>query len=260
MKHLLSIPCATARSLRSRLVTTAALALTGLIAASAASAHAIWFAQRATQLALIYGLGADDLDSVKRQSMVESIAGYDADWKPVPTSLRVAGPLLLVDSDSQPAVVTAVLFNGIWSKTPDGEWVKKGRDEVPNATVSEKNYKYAVRIVGPLNGTIPSLAGQTLQIVPVAAKLPDLMGQPLKLRVLFKGKPVAGAEVLSDWVNDPDAKPVKTAADGTVTLKVRNQGLNVIAAIYVGPSDEPTKAERMEHLATLSFVLPHKPE
>ena len=41
---------------------------------------------------------------------------------------------------------------------------------------------------------------------------------------------------------------------------LRNQGLNVITAIYDGPSDEPTKATKMEHLATLSFVLPHAPE
>jgi nickel transport protein len=231
-----------------------------LIATSAAQAHGIWFAQRATQLALLYGIGADDLDSVKRLPLVKSIAGYDAEWKPIPTTLRIAGPLLLVDSESQPTVVAAVLFNGVWSKTPEGEWLKKGRDEVPNATVSEKNYKYAVRIVGPLSAPIPPLPGQTLQIVPVSATLPEQMGKPLKLRVLFQGKPVAGARVMWDWLNDPDGKPVKTAADGTVTVKVRNQGLNVITAIFNGPSDEPTKADRMEHLATLSFVLPHAPE
>ena len=163
-----------------------------LVAVQAAHAHGIWFAQRATQLALLYGIGADDLDSVKRQSMVESIAGYDADYKPIPTKLRVAGPLLLVDSESQPTIVTAVLFNGIWSKTPEGEWIKKGRDEVPNATKAEKNYKYAVRIVGPLTGPIPSLPNQTLQIVPVG-QIPQVMGKPLKLRVLFQGKPVAKA-------------------------------------------------------------------
>ena len=86
------------------------------------------------------------------------------------------------------------------------------------------------------------------------------MGEPLQLRVLFQGKPVAGARVLTDFVNDPDGAPLKTAKDGTVTLKVRNQGLNVIAAIFDGPSDEPTKADKMEHLATLAFVLPHAPE
>jgi nickel transport protein len=239
----------------------AALALFACaLATSAAQAHGIWFAQRATQLALLYGIGSDDLDSVKRLPLVRSIAGYDAEWKPIPTTLRVAGPLLLVDSESQPTVVAAVLFNGIWSKTPEGEWLKKGRDEVPNATTSEKNFKYAVRIVGPLSTPIPPLPGQTLQIIPVDATLPVLMGKPLKLRVLFQGKPVAGARVMWDWLNDPDGKPVKTAADGTVTVKVRNQGLNVITAIFDGPSDEPTKADKMEHLATLSFVLPHAPE
>ena len=237
----------------------AVAAVACFIAVQAAHAHGIWFAQRATQLALLYGIGADDLDSVKRQSMVESIAGYDADYKPIPTKLRVAGPLLLVDSESQPTVVTAVLFNGIWSKTPEGEWIKKGRDEVPNATTAEKNYKYAVRIVGSLSAPIPPLPNQTLQIIPVG-QIPQVMGQPLKVRVLFQGKPAAKARVMWDWLNDPDGKPVKTAADGTVTIKVRNQGLNVITAIFDGPSDEPTKADKMEHLATLSFVLPHAPE
>jgi nickel transport protein len=231
-----------------------------MIAMSAAQAHGIWFAQRATQLALLYGIGSDDLDSTKRLPLVSSIAGYDAEWKPIPTTLRVAGPLLLVDSESQPTAVAAVLFNGIWSKTPEGEWLKKGRDEVPKATTSEKNFKYAVRIVGPLTTPIPPLPGQTLQIVPVDATLPILMGKPLKLRVLFQGKPVAGARVMWDWLNDPDGKPVKTAANGTVTIKVRNQGLNVIAAILDGPSDQPAKADKTEHLATLSFVLPHAPE
>jgi hypothetical protein len=242
------------------LLAAAAASIATIVATSPADAHGIWFAQRATQTALIYGVGADDLDSVKRLPLVQSTAGYDADWNPVPSTLRVAGPLLLVDSESQPTVVTAVLFNGIWSRTPEGEWVKKGRDEVPNATISEKNYKYAVGVVGPLSKPLDALPGQTLQIIPVTPTLPEQMDKPLKLRVVFQGKPVAGARVLRDYVNDPDAKPLKTAADGTVTIKVRNQGLNVVAAIVDGPSDEPTKADKMEHLATLSFVLPHAPE
>lgn len=238
----------------------AAILTASMIATSAAHAHGIWFAQRATQLALIYGVGADDLDSVKRLPLIDSVSGYDAQWRPVPASLRVAGPLLLVDSDSEPVAVSAVLHNGIWSRTPDGEWVKKGRDEVPNAKLSEKTIKYAVHIVGALSTPLPPLPTQTLQVVPVEATLPAMLGQPLKLRVLFQGKPIAGARVLTDFVNDPDGQPVKSAADGSVTIKVRNQGLNVVTAIFDGPSDEPAKADKIEHLATLSFVLPHAPE
>lgn len=236
------------------------LALTvGLLATTSVQAHGIWFAQRAKQLALIYGVGADDLDMVKRQPLVTRVDGYDAGGQPVPTALRAAGPLLLVDSDSEPVIVGAVLFNGIWSRRPDGEWVKKGRDEVPDATIAEKNYKYAVHLRGAPTAALPSLPGHRLQIIP-ASPMPLLLDKPLTLRVLFDGKPLKGVRILRDYVNDPDAEPLLTAADGTVTIKVRNQGLNVVAATYDGPSDEPAKADKMEHLATLSFVLPHKPE
>lgn len=237
-----------------------AILTASVIATSAAHAHGIWFAQRAKQLALIYGVGADDLDSVKRLPLIESVSGYDAQWRPVPATLRVSGPLLLVDSDSEPVAISAVLQNGTWSKTADGEWLKKGRDEVPDAKISEKTIKYAVHIVGPLSTPLPPLPTQTLQIVPVEAALPAMLGQPLKLRVLFQGKPVAGARVLTDFVNDPDGQPVKSAADGSVTIKVRNQGLNVVTAIFDGPADDPKKVDKIEHLATLSFVLPHAPE
>lgn len=231
-----------------------------LAAASTVQAHGIWFAKRSTQLALIYGVGADDLDSVKRLPLVKSIAGFDADWRAVPTSLRVAGPLVLVDSEAPTTAVAAFMDNGIWSKTPDGEWHKKGRDEAPDAVVSEWTVKYAVHLTGPLTAPLPPLPGQALQVVPIGAAIPAEMGKPLTVRVLFNGKPVAGAMVQHDYVNDPDQVPLKSAADGTVTLNVRNQGLNVIAATYVGASDQPKKYDRIEYRATLSFVLPHAPE
>ena len=86
------------------------------------------------------------------------------------------------------------------------------------------------------------------------------MGEPMKVRVYYKGKPVAGATVMQDYVNDPDeVNPAKTAADGTATIKVRNQGNNVLMAIYVAKSDDK-KADHIEHSASLSFVLPHVPE
>lgn len=228
--------------------------------APTASAHGIWFAQRATQLALLYGVGADDLDSLKRLPQVTSMAGYDAGGKPVPASLQPDGRLVLVNLESQPAVVAAVLDNGTWSRTPDGKWHKKGKDEVPTAVLSERTIKYAVHLRAPLSAPLAALPGQTLQLAPVDAALPAMLGQPIKLRVLYQGKPVAGAKVLHDWLNDPDGEPVLSAADGTVTLKVRNQGLNVMVAVFEAPSDQPSKYTRIEHLASLSFVLAHAPE
>jgi nickel transport protein len=230
------------------------------LTAGAASAHAIWFAERSKRLAMIYGMGADDLDMSQRQSMVQSVHGYDADWKPVATQLQQEGPLMVVHSETAPAAVTAVFWNGIWSKPPgDGDWEKKSRLEMPNAIVSENNFKYAVYLKGASRAPVPLFPDQVLQIVP-QSPVPLVKGAPLKLRVLFRGKPMANVKVITDFVNDIDAKPAKTGPDGRVTIRVRNQGLNVVNAVYDGPSDEPQKYDQVEYEATLTFVLPHMPE
>jgi nickel transport protein len=245
---------------RSAAAASAAIVLAACLAAPAASAHAVWFAQRAGQLAFIFGLGADDESMVERLSHVTAVDGYDSGWKPVATQLRTEGPLVVVNAGKSLAVVTAAMDYGLWSKLPNGHWVAKGRDAVPNSTLSERNYKYAVRIVGPLTTPVPALPNQVLEVVPVGANLPALKGQPLRLRVLFHGKPIAGVKILRDFVNDPDGKGVTSGADGTLTIRVRNQGLNVFDASYDGPAENPRQEDRIDYEATLSFVLPHKPE
>lgn len=238
----------------------AALAVAGTVfAASSAGAHSIWFAQRATQIAMIYGVGSDDLDAVRRMDKLTSFAGYDENWQPVEVKLRVAGPLPLVDSAEPVAALAAVMNYGMWTKTPDGEWHNEGLDKHPDATVSERTMKYAVYLAKKPTTAVPLLPNQTLQVVPVGT-IPDEKGQPLTLRVYFEGKPVAGANVLADYVNDPDQTPLKTDAAGDVTLPVRNQGQNTVVAYIVVPSSEPALYKNVEHRASLTFVLPHLPE
>lgn len=237
----------------------AASMIAGLGVASVAQAHGIWFAPRSSQLALIYGVGADDLDMVKRLPKVKSVTGYDETGKELPTQFAPNGPLVVVNTDNKPAIVAAVLDNGLWSKTPDGKWHNKGKDEVPDATISEHTFKYTVHLRG-LNVAPPLLPAHKLQIVPLAKQLPEQMGQELTVRVLYDGKPVQGASVQADYVTDPYAEPLKTGADGTATIKVRNRGLNVVVATLVAPPANPAKTNLDEHLATLSFVLPNLPE
>jgi len=235
--------------------------VTGIAASSPVSAHAIWFAERSSRLALIYGMGTDDLDTTIRKPLIKAVDGYDADWKRVSTELQQEGPLMVVHSAAQATVITGVFDNGTWSKPPgDGEWEKKDRLQMPNAVVSEKNFKYAVYINASLHSQVPEFPDQILQIVPLTASMPLKMGAPLKVRVVYRGKPTAGVRVIPDFVNDIDGESLKTGPDGTVTIHVRNEGLNVVNATYDGPSDDPKKVDRIEYEATLSFVLPHKPE
>lgn len=232
--------------------------LLGLWSATA-QAHGIWFAERSGQLAMIYGHGAEDLDMIRRHDKVKDVAGYDAAGAPVAVSLRKTDHLLLVEAKPLPAVITGVLDNGYWSKGPDGKWVNKGRDEVPGAEESGRYLKYAVLLRESLKAPLQPLPGQVLQIVPLKAALPQHKDESMTVRVLFNGKPVAGAKVTRDYVTDPEARPLVTGRDGTVTLRVRNDGLNVITAAYDAPPDDAAKAAKTGLFASLAFAIRHKP-
>ncbi|SLK00416.1 DUF4198 domain-containing protein [Novosphingobium mathurense] len=235
-----------------------ALAL-GLTSITPADAHAIWFAQRAKQVALIYGVGADDLDAVGRMKHITLVKGYDENWQPVETTLREAGIVPVVDSDEPIQAVTAVMDYGNWTKDNSGVWHNTTKDEVADVALSEHNWKYALHLEKLPKTQVPLFEGMTLQLVPVGT-IPEDKGKPLKVRAYLNGKPTAGVQIISDYVTDPDQVPVKTDADGTATITLRNQGLNVLVGIYVAPSDQPTKYDQVEHRSSLSFVLPHLPE
>src|SRR5688500_11778620 len=130
---------------RTMRVITAVLAAAWM-ATTVTDAHGIWFAPRSGKLALVYGVGGSDLDMVKRLPTIKSFHAYDAKGTEVPAKLTPTGPLVLVDLENDPAIVAAVMDYGFWSKTPEGRWFNRGKDEVPDAVISRKSYKYAVHV------------------------------------------------------------------------------------------------------------------
>lgn len=228
-----------------------------LVTCCNAYAHGIYFAERVQETALVYGVGADDLKIVKRLPKISTFESFDEKWHPEDAELKVNGPMVFVEGDHE--AVAAVMKNGIWSRTPDGEWIAAGRDEVPNAELSEETIKYAVFLRGPLR-KVPKLDSQVLQIIPTGNSFPLLLGKKQTYQVLFKGKPIQGAMVKADFINDTDAEATLSDKNGMVTLPVRNQGLNVVVATFNAPTDRPKIIDKFELLATLSFILPHEPE
>lgn len=245
-------------SLQGKIIVT--VFLLSVLAVNTVHAHGIWFAERSNELALIFGVGADDLNMVERLPLVTDIAAYDVMQKPVATSLQASEFLVTANLDAHPAIVAAAFDNGIWSQKEDGTWSRGRRQEIENAVLSAAVLKYTVHLRSPLAEPLGILPGQDLQIIPDDPILPDKKDSEMGLQVLYRGKPAAGATVLVDYVNDPDAEPLIAGDDGRVRLRIRNQGLNVIQAYYATESDDSDVADKVQIVATLSFVLPHEPE
>ena len=231
-----------------------------LCGALPADAHEIWFAQRSNKLALIYGAGAHDLDMVKRLPKVTATQGLDAAGQSLPTELKATDSLVIVEAPPALAVVTAVMDNGLWSKSPDGKFHNKGLDEVPNAIVSGRYYKYATHLLKHPAGALAPVPGLKFQIVPVGPAFPKKKGDTVTVQVLFEGKPAVGAKVFQDAVTDPGGAHVVTGKNGRASFKVRNGGLNVVLAEFESGPENPAQSKMTEHVATLSFMYDPPPE
>lgn len=247
------------RLLKAILVTVSASVVAPWTAQSV-NAHEIWFAQRSAKLALIYGTGSEDLDTVKRFSKIVAVSGYDGAGNPVAVSVQPTDSLVVVNVDNDPAVVAATFDNGLWTKDSKGVWHAKGRNEVADAVVSGHNYKYGTFLRKLPPGPVSPAADLKFQVVAVGKVFPKAKDQKLTVQVLYDGKPVPAARVFRDMVTDPSAKPLLTNQRGEVTFPVRNDGLNVVMAMHMTAPEDPATTFATEHVATLSFLYPPPPE
>lgn len=231
--------------------------ITAVCLSTTANAHGIWFAQRAGELAMIYGDGGKDDPIIPKIDKIKHVTGYDASGQPVPSPLVKTDYLLLVDRSANPSVVTAILDNGYYTQDSNGKWVAKGKSEVANATKSGRYFKLAIHQITDLEKPLSALPNHPLQITPIQARLPKQKGDAITLRVLFNGKPIAGIKVSPDFANDPDGPQLKTDRDGLVRLKVPNQGLNVIYAKHE-VSAVGEDANIVQYAASFSFLLKPK--
>lgn len=225
-----------------------------LLVSPLANAHGIWFAQRAGELALVYGDGAQDDPIVPKADKIGNLKAFDENGQPLAADLVKTDHLLLLDVEGDPAMLSATLDNGYFSQRADGKWKNTAKSATPNVKKSGRYYKSAIHQTRDLARAVQPLADQPLQIMPVEPRLPLKKGESMALRILFNGKPLAGLKLAPDFVNDPDHQSVVTDAQGMVTIKVPNQGLNVIYAIHEVPATTED-ADIVQHAATFSFLL-----
>ncbi|GGE95843.1 hypothetical protein GCM10007285_24420 [Stappia taiwanensis] len=230
----------------------AALMIFGAV--QTASAHGIWLAERWGELGLVYGHGASD-DSYD-PAKVAAVKALDEAGKPVAVQVARQKTHVLLAPESEPAVVLVDFDNGFYTEGSDGKWVNRPKSEVKGARQAGRYLKHTLAF-RHLHGDVPDLPAQDLQIVPLGNPTELSAGQPLRLRVLYKGEPLAGAKLIPDYVNMSETKLEATDPSGEVEMTVRNNGLNVIAVAHAVPLENDPDADRTQHFATLSFEAGH---
>ncbi|PYC19634.1 DUF4198 domain-containing protein [Pseudomonas mosselii] len=226
-------------------------ALLAMTISADAGAHGLWTEQRRGNIEAVYGHGAED-DAYKAEKIKRAWA-FDSAGKMIPVSVERLADHARLQPLSPPAALAVVLDNGPWSQRPDKQWVNQDRTQVKDAIASTHSFKYSLAIYQG-SARLPKLDMLRLAIVPLSDPLKVGPGNLLQVQVLIDGKPAPGIPLQGDYRGAPDQVSATTGADGRALIKVRNEGLNIIAAQATRPLPEGSPVAQQSLFSSLTFL------
>lgn len=234
-----------------KLVALSALLATSIV--TQVQAHAIWIAERHDSLAIVYG---DLSDQGYDTKYVENLVAKNANLSNGEITRNDQEDHVLFTVGEDVAYASAEYVRGYSTKDKDGKRFNLPKNEVENAVKSGYYVKFASHIASTLNET-PKLQGIKLEILPLENPTKLIPGSALTIQVFFDGKPLSGAKVYGDYVTD-HVNTYTTDSEGKVTIKVRNNGLNVIATKHNLELKDDPKTDKFGYYSTLSFESSEK--
>ncbi|MGY4510218.1 DUF4198 domain-containing protein [Bradyrhizobium sp. USDA 3650] len=159
--------------------------------------------------------------------------------------------------DDGHTLLAARYDNGFWVKTTGGVYRNATRRLVPDAAESFWSGKFAKAITGA-DAPWQALLGHDLELVPLSDPAKAKPGEPLRIKVLFRGKPLSDAEVeRSDGktpVAEKDIPKFKTDADGVAAILIAKSGPHLLVLDHrAAPSAASDQSTADLYNATLWF-------
>jgi uncharacterized GH25 family protein len=134
---------------------------------------------------------------------------------------------------------------------------QQGSTGKPTAEVFSRCAKALVRVGGGAAGSgagFDRVLGLPLELVPEADPTALAAGGELPLRLLYGGKPLAGAQVAALHSRHREGKIAgRTDASGRVRLRLPEGGFWLVKAVHMIPAPAGTKAEWESFWASLTF-------
>ncbi len=160
-------------------------------------------------------------------------------------------------------LVVALQKGSFWTKTTEGYQSGKSKKDVKEAiacTYSAKSAKALVNVGAPAGEALSKPLGHDLEIVPLADPAALRGGDFLTIKVLFKGKPLGGADVVATYVGfsrekNTFAYATKSAADGTAKIRMATNGAWLVAAHYKEDYPDPAVCDQNSFAASLTFEI-----
>jgi ABC-type Co2+ transport system permease subunit/uncharacterized GH25 family protein len=218
-----------------------------LVQASVASAHDYWIEQKGEGLMLVFGHGSQRLDFEAEKATF--LKAFDVQGKELTVHKEKKGKGLLLKISNQPALVTAVVDNGYWSKTIYG-WREEPKRKASRVVEAIRQLFYTRALIGWTDEAQKPTSGHNIVIIPLQNPFTIKTGNLLSVKVLYNGTPLPNAEVNGGEHNALG----KTDKEGMIKVPVVN-GVNLLSIEHKEKIKNDPDADMLDETATLTFEV-----
>lgn len=134
---------------------------------------------------------------------------------------------------------------------------KSGDGQKPSRELFSRSAKSLILAGGAGTTGFDRVLGLTLEIVPEKNPYAMKGGEDLPVRILYEGKPLAGALVVALAYDDADKKVAgRSDKSGRVTLRLPKEGVWLVKAVHMVPVVGNPAADWQSTWASLTFEIP----
>lgn len=137
------------------------------------------------------------------------------------------------------------------------ERARRGQDKAPVREIYSRCAKSLVRVGSGMGSGWDKPLGLALELVPEADPYALAPGGELPVRLLYQGKPLAGALVAAFSKERPDAKvTARSDAEGRVRLRLAGPGVWLVKAVHMVEPPQDAGADWESLWASMTFEAP----
>ncbi|MGD0948955.1 MAG: cobalt transporter CbiM [Candidatus Binatia bacterium] len=221
--------------------------LTGVLSASPGFAHDYWIEKDGASYAVVYGHGDQRMEY--DPATVKKVTVYDAGGKPIAFQTEVQGKMLTIKPAEPPSVIVAELDRGYWSETISG-WKHVPKRQAAHVVEAVRSYDYSKSILSWGDAAQKPMEGVELDLVPQENPFDLKVGDTLPVKVVYGGRPLAGAEIEGD-----DEKVTTTDSEGIARVPLK-KGRIVISVDHREPLTDDPDADFVSVTTTLTLEVP----
>ena len=233
----------------SRFTKTAVAALAcmaGMLPASTLFAHDYWIEKDGAAYAVVYGHGDQRMEY--DPASVKKVTVYDTAGKPVVFQTEVQKKVLRIKPAGPASLILVDLDSGYWSKTIYG-WKHLPKSEASRVVEAVRSYHYSKSIVSWGDAAQKPRGDVRLDLVPQEDPFHLKAGDHLPVKVVYEGKPLAGADIEGDH-----EKVAVTDQDGVAKVPLKKGRLLLTVEHRERIKDDPD-ADFVSATTTLTFAV-----